>query len=145
MRPLIASLLPLPSTMVVSSLVMVTLRARPSEVQLRGVELEADSSLRPGTGQDRDVLEHRLATITEAWCLDRDGVEVPRSLLTMRVASASPSTSSANHHERLAALDDLLEDREQIRDRRDLLVGDEDVGVFEDGLHALGMVTSTRR
>ena len=76
MRPLIASLLPLPSTIVVSSLVMLTRRARPSEVELRGVELAADllgDDL--AAGQDRDVLQHRLAAIAEARRLDRDDVD----------------------------------------------------------------------
>ena len=41
---------------------------------------------------------------------------VPRSLLTTRVASASPSTSSAMITNGLPDLDDLLEDREDVRD-----------------------------
>src|SRR6202790_3973106 len=44
--------------------------------ELRGVQLEADLLAdHLATGEDRDVLEHRLAAITEAWGLDRDRVE----------------------------------------------------------------------
>ena len=38
-----------------------------------------------------------------------------------------------------ACLDDSLEDREEILDSADLLVGDEDVRIVEHGLHALGV------
>jgi hypothetical protein len=46
-------------------------------------------------GEDGDVLEHGLAAVAEARGLDRATLRVPRSLLTTRVASASPSMSSA--------------------------------------------------
>ena len=59
---------------------------------------------------------------------------VPRSLLTTRVASASPSTSSAMMSERLAGAGDLLEQGEQVLHRGDLLLVDEDVGVLEGRL-----------
>ena len=44
--------------------------------------------------EDGDVFQHRLAAVTEAGRLHRQHVTVPRILLTTRVASASPSTSS---------------------------------------------------
>jgi hypothetical protein len=46
-------------------------------------------------GEDGDVLEHGLAAVAEARRLDGATLSVPRSLLTTRVARASPSTSSA--------------------------------------------------
>ena len=63
----------------------------------------------------------------------------PRSLLTTRVASASPSTSSATISERLAALDHGLEQRQQRLQVRELLLVDQDVGVLELGPHLLGV------
>src|SRR3712207_8761642 len=39
--------------------------------------------------------------------------------------------------QRAAGLDDRLEDRQQVADRADLLVGDEDVRILEDRLHPL--------
>ena len=61
---------------------------------------------------------------------------VPRSLLTTRVGSASPSTSSAMMSSGRPAGDDLLEGRQDVRHRADLLVGDEHVRLVERGLHA---------
>jgi len=45
----------------------------------------------------------------------------------------------SNDEERLAALGDLLEQREQVLHRADFLFVDEDVGVLEDGFHPLGI------
>ena len=60
-------------------------------------------------------------------------------LLTTRVDSASPSTSSATMNSGLPACDDLLEQRQEVGDGRDLVLDDEDVAVLDDGLHALGV------
>ncbi len=69
----------------------------PAEVlQLDAFELDAGLFHdRLAAGEDRDVFEHRLAAIAEARSLHGAAFSVPRSLLTTRVASASPSTSSA--------------------------------------------------
>ena len=64
---------------------------------------------------------------------------VPRMRLTTRVESASPSTSSATMNSGLPACDDLLQQRQQVGDARDLALHEQDVGVLEDGLHALGV------
>ena len=63
----------------------------------------------------------------------------PRSLLTTSVARASPSMSSATISERLARLHHRLEDRQHRLQRRQLLLVDEDIGVFEFGHHLLGV------
>ncbi len=52
-----------------------------------------------------------------------------------RVARASPSMSSAMIRSGLPRLGDLLQDRDHVLDRRDLLLVDQDVGVLEDRLH----------
>jgi hypothetical protein len=60
--------------MVVSSLVTTTLRARAEQLERRVLELEADllgDDL--AAGEDRDVLQHGLAAVTEARGLDGDG------------------------------------------------------------------------
>jgi hypothetical protein len=72
-------------------------------------------------------------------------LNVPRILLTTRVARASPSTSSAMITQRLAGLHDLLEHGQQVLDREILRVDDEDVRVVEDGFHALGVGDEVRR
>ena len=62
---------------------------------------------------------------------------VPRSLLTARVARASPSKSPQMMHEVLGDLEDLLEHGQDFLHRAELLVGDEDVGVLDHRLHPL--------
>ena len=64
-------------------------------------------------------------------------LKVPRILLTTRVASASPSTSSAMISSGLPRLDDLLEQRQQVLDGRDLRAVQQDVGILQNGLLAL--------
>ena len=105
MRACTSAALPAPSTMVVSSLVTTTLRARPS------MSTVTFSSLRP-TSSLMTVAPVRMAM---SWIMAlrrspkpgaltaTDG-KVPRILLTTRVASASPSTSSAMMTRPLAGL-----------------------------------------
>jgi hypothetical protein len=55
-------------------------------------------------GEDGDVFEHGLAAVAEARALTAQTFSTPRSLLTTRVARASPSTSSAMISSGLPAL-----------------------------------------
>ena len=72
-------------------------------------------------------------------------LNVPRSLFTIRVARASPSTSSEMMRSGSVALHDLVENREHVLDVADLLVGDQDIGVVENGLHTILVVDEVRR
>ena len=91
-----ASASPAPSTMVVSSLVMTTLRARPSRSRV------AFSSLRP-TSSEMTWPPVRIAMSCSCalrrspkpGALTATDLKMPRILFTTRVARASPSTSSA--------------------------------------------------
>ena len=60
-------------------------------------------------------------------------------MLTTRVASASPSTSSEMIDQRLAALHHGFEDRQQRLQIAELLLVDEDVGVLQFHAHLLGV------
>ena len=147
MRPWILSSSPAPSMIVVLSLSTTMRLARPRSVSDGVLELEADFLADDlAAGEDRDVLQHRLAAIAEARRLDgARRVSVPRSLLTTSVASASPSTSSAMMSSGRALLRDLLEHREQILHRRDLLVVDQDERILEDRFHLLRIGDEVRR
>ena len=70
---------------------------------------------------------------------------VPRSLLTTSVASASPSMSSAMISSGRPSLRDLLEHRQQILHRADLLLVDQDDGILEHDFHPLGIGDEVRR
>ena len=72
-------------------------------------------------------------------------VKVPRILFTTSVASASPSTSSAMISSGAPGLHDLLEHGHEVVHRGDLRVDDQDVGVLEDRLLALGVGHEVRR
>ncbi len=61
-------------------------------------------------------------------------LNVPRSLLMTSVARASPSMSSATISSGLPALTTRFEHGDEVLDARDLLLVDEDVGVFEHAL-----------
>ena len=135
-RPLIASLSPLPSTIVVVSLATTTRRARPS------CESWVFSSLRPISSvitspPVRIAMSSsiRLRRSPKPGALTATPVKVPRSLFTTSVASDSPSTSSAMISSGLPDWIDLLEHGQDVPDRADLLVGDQDVGILEGRLH----------
>ena len=140
------SVSPLPSTIVVLSLVMTTRRAVPSTSR------PTWSSLRPTSGGDdlragqrRDVLQHRLAAVTEGRRLDGGGVERAADLVDDQRRERLAVDVLGDDEQRLAGLDDLLQQRQQVADRGDLALVDQDVGVVEDGLHPLGVGDEVRR
>ena len=96
-------------------------------------------------GEDRDVLEHPLAAVAEARRLDGDGLERAAQLVDDDRRERLALDVLGHDQQRLAGLDDLLEQRQQVLDAADLLVGDQDVRVVEHGLHALGVVDHVRR
>src|SRR3712207_1021659 len=105
------------------------------QAQVGVLQLEADLLADDrATGEDGDVLEHGLATVTEAGGLDGDRLEGAADLVDDQGGQGLALDVLGDDDERLAALHDLLQNREQVLDRRDLAVGDEDVGVVEDGL-----------
>src|SRR6266545_2296905 len=106
--------------------------------QVGVLELETDLLAdQLAAGQDRHVLQHRLAAVTEAGSLDGDRLEGAPDLVHDQGGQGLALDVLGDDHQRLAALHDLLQDREQVLDRRDLLVGDQDVRVLEHRLHAL--------
>src|SRR4051794_20726683 len=88
-------------------------------------------------GEDRDVLEHALAAVAEARSLDGHAGERAAQLVDHEGGEGLALDVLGDDQQRLAGLDDLLEDRQHVADRADLLVGDEDVGILEGRLHAV--------
>ncbi len=96
MRFLISSVSPWPSTMMVSSLVTLTWRARPSmliSAFLRSRPSSSEITWPPVKVAISSSMALRRSPKPGA--LTATQVNVPRSLLTTKVARASPSTSSA--------------------------------------------------
>ena len=77
--------------------------------------------------------------------LTATAVKVPRILLTTRVDSASPSTSSATMNSGLDAWRTFSSSGSRSCTERDLALVDQDVGVLEDGLHPLRVGDEVRR
>src|SRR5690606_15612043 len=96
-------------------------------------------------GQDRDVLQHRLAAVAEARRLDgrdlHDAADVVHDQRRERLALDVLS----DDQQRAARLRDRLEQRQEIPDVRDLLVVNQDVRVLELGRLALLIVDEVRR
>ena len=116
------------------------------QVERGAIKLEANffrDNLR--AGQDRDVLQHRLATVTKAWGLDRNRTEGATDLVDYQCRKGFAFNIFGEDDQRLAALHDLLEDWQDVLDGRDLGVRDEDVGILKLGLHALWVGDEVRR
>src|SRR3569833_172106 len=120
---------------------------RAAEVGDHGVlELEADFLAHDLTGgQDRDVLQHRLAAIAEARSLHGRDLERATELVDDERGERLTFDVFRDNEQRTPLLRDLLEDREEVLHRRDLLVVDEDVGIVEDRFHLLRIGDEVRR
>src|SRR6185503_9203444 len=97
------------------------------------------------TGEDRDVFEHRLAAVTEARGLDAEHVERAAQLVHDQRGERLTVDVLGDDDEVLGDLHELLEHGQDVRDGRDLLVGDEDVRVFDDRFHPVGVGDEVRR
>src|SRR5690606_31328235 len=88
-------------------------------------------------GYGSDVLEHLLAAVAEARGLDGQHVQRAAQLVEDQRGEGFAVDVLGDDHERLAGLHDLLEDGDEVLERADLLLVDEDVGVLEDRLHGI--------
>ena len=93
--------------------------AGPAEqVEAGGLELETDFLADDlAAGEDRDVAEHRLATVTEAGRLDGDRTERAADLVDDQRGKSLALDVFGDDRERLAALHDLLQQRQEVLDR----------------------------
>ena len=115
--------------------------AGPAQVLDRGaIELAADLlGDHLAAGQDGDVLQHRLAAIAEARGLDGQDVDGAAQLVHHQGGQRLAVHVLGDDHQVLADLEHLLQHRQDVGDGGDLLVGDQDVGIVEDGFHPLGV------
>ena len=90
-------------------------------------------------GQDRDVLEHRLAAIAEARRLDGRHLEAAAQLVDDQGRQRLALDVLGHDQQRLAALDHGLEHRQQRLQVRELLLVDQQVGLLEGAAHLLGV------
>src|SRR5690606_37537689 len=95
-------------------------------------------------GEDRDVLQLRLAAVAEAGSLDGSRLEDAADLVQHERRESLALDVLGDDDELLAVLDHLVDDRQQVLDVADLLVGDQDVRVLEHSLLAVGVRDEVR-
>src|SRR5580704_690439 len=79
------------------------------------LELDAEVGGDHGAGsKDRDVLEHRLATIAEAWCLDGRDFEAATKLVDHEGRKRLALYILGNDKQRLSGLYHRLKERQQL-------------------------------
>ena len=146
MRPWMSAFLPAPSMMVVLSLSILTFLARPRSLELDVFQLDAQV-LEDGlaAGQDGDVFQHGLAAVAVAGRLDRGALEGAAQLVDDQRRQGLALDFLGDDQDRLAGVEDLLQDRHQVLVAGDLLLVDEDVGVFQLALHLLRVGDEVRR
>src|SRR5690606_8491783 len=91
------------------------------------------------TGEDGDVLEHLLAAIAEAGGLHGGAVQGATELVHHEGGERLALDVLGDDEQGLLLTGDRLEHRQKILHVGDLLLAQEDVGVLEGGLHALGI------
>src|SRR5215470_13527627 len=89
--------------------------------------------------QDGDVFEHGFATIAEARRLDGADLQRAAQLVDDQRRQSFPLDIFRDDQQRLAQLGHLLEQRQQILHRADLLLVKQNQRVLERRLHALGV------
>src|SRR3569623_2778134 len=89
--------------------------------------------------EDRDVLEHGLAAIAEARRLDGRDLEAAAELVDDEGGEGFAFDVLGDDEQRLAGLHDRLEQRQQLLEARELLLVDQDVGVFHLDAHLVGV------
>ena len=86
-------------------------------------------------GQDRNVLEHRLATIAKAWSLDGCDLEPAAKLVDDQSRKRFALDVLGDDEERTARLNHRFQNRKNCLEVRELLLVDEDVRVGQLDLH----------
>ena len=125
---------------VVFSFSMRTRLARAEHLERDVLELDAEVlGDHLAAGEDRDVLEHRLAAIAEARRLDRRDLEAAAQLVDDERRQSLALDVLGDDDQRLAGLHHRFEHRQHRLQRGELLLVDEDVGVLELGDHLLGV------
>src|SRR5438093_8807398 len=89
-------------------------------------------------GEGRDVLEHGLAAVAEAWSLHAEDVQCAAKLVHDERRERLAIDGLGDDHQILRDLNELLQHGQDVGDRRDLLVGTEYVEVLEERFHVVG-------
>src|SRR5690606_5983223 len=97
------------------------------------------------TGEDGDVFQHGLAAVAEARILDGGGLQDATDVVHDQSRQGFAFDVFGNDQQRTAGLGNLFQDRQQVTDVADLLVVDEDEGVFQHRHLLVGVVDEVGR
>ena len=114
---------------------------RPAE-HIHGYVLELIAEVGGDYGAAREdgyVFEHRLPSVAEAGCLNRNAVEHALELVHDERCKRVTFDVFCNYEQPCALLRDGFYYRKYFLKGRDLFVGDEDVGVIENCFHLFGV------
>ena len=104
------------------------------------LELDADVLAdHLATGQDGNVLEHRLASVAEARCLAGGHLETSAQSVDDERGKSLAFDILGDDHQRAPRLNDLFENRQHVLHVRDLLLVEHDEGILELRDHLLGV------
>ncbi len=113
--------------MVVLSLVLTTLSARPRSSSLTDSSLRPNSSVMTVTaGQDGDVLQHGFATVAEARGLDGSGLQDAADVVDHQGRQCFAFNFFSDDQQRLAGLGNAFQYRQHFADVGDFLVDQQD-------------------
>ena len=96
-------------------------------------------------GQDGQVFQHRLAAVAEARSLDGAGLEDAADVVHHQGGERFAVDVFGDDHQLLAGLGNLFQDRQQVADVGDLLVVQQDEGIFHDRHLLVGIVDEVGR
>ncbi len=115
-------------------------------LQGSGFQAQADFFGNHGTaGQDGDVLQHGLAAITEARCLDRSDLDDAAHVVDHQGGQGFAFHVFGNDQQRTTGLGDAFQHRQQFADVGDLLVDQQQQRVVQLGNHGVRLVDEVRR
>ena len=97
------------------------------------------------TGQNCDVLQHGLAAIAEARSLDGRDLQAATQAVDDQGGERFAFDVFSDDDQRLAGLHHGLEQRQQLVQRGELLLVDQDVGIVHFDAHLVGVGDEVRR
>ncbi len=132
--------------MMVSSLLTTTRRAEPSTSRPTSRSSQADVGVdHLAARDDRQVLEERLAPVAEERRLDRDRLQRLADGVDHQRRQRLALDVLGDDQQRLARLGDLLQQRQQVGQRADLVAVQQDQRVLEHGLLRVEVGDEVRR
>ena len=90
--------------------------------------------------QNGDILQHCLASVAIARSLDSNDVEGAAQIVHDQGGQSLAVNILSDDQERLAGLDELVQQRKQILNVGNLLIRDQDVRILEVRFHLLGII-----